>query len=72
MNTKCRCIPGKYVCGDCKAKRRQKIWDSLTPAQKAYDRYVCRQSDESPWIVDGENYDFDADEPGMEDVEVTP
>ncbi len=37
---RCDCVTGHYDCGFCRGIKRQRIWNGMTPQQRAYDRYV--------------------------------
>jgi len=34
------CVPGKYMCGNCRRKLQAQAFRRLTPEERAYDNYV--------------------------------
>lgn len=37
---RCGCVTDHYECGRCRGINRQRIWRTMTPEAKAYDRMV--------------------------------
>lgn len=53
---KCGCVTGFYECWHCRKPKLQRIWNNMTPEQRAYDRYVA------PGMAaqfDRDRYDFE-------------
>lgn len=59
---RCSCVEGQYECGHCRGIRRQRIWNRMTPEQRAYDRMVDPAN--SAVLDGGRDVDVDAFERG--------